>query len=79
MGRIAVLKVASALISTGSGCFSLIVTVSGALTATLSIDVSRKLKMPFFGLAARSIDHLTSSAVIGVPSANLTPCRSVIV
>jgi hypothetical protein len=73
------LKVASALISTGSGCFSLMVMVSGALTVTLSTDASRKPQMPFLGLAARSSDHFTSSAVIGVLSANLTPWRSVIV
>ncbi len=33
--------------------------------------------MPSLGLAARSSDHFTSSAVIGEPSENLMPSRSV--
>ena len=36
-----------------------------------------KFQMPFFGSRARSSDHFTSSAVIGVPSENLMPSRRV--
>ena len=41
------------------------------------MDSSVKFQMPLSGLRARSSDHLASSAVMGLPSANLMPSRSV--
>ena len=75
-GRIAVLKVASAGRIDGSGCFNVTVIVSPA-AVTLSIDSTSEAHGPESGSVARSSDQVTSSAVRGEPSENLTPERNV--
>ena len=71
------LKMASAGMIAGSGCFSLRTTCRGPRSSTWSIEPISKFQMPFFGSRARSSDHFTSSAVIGEPSENFTPSRRV--
>ena len=70
------LKTLSAERIVGSGCFSFSSIVCGSVAATVSTEARRKFQMPLSGFLARSSDQTTSSAVIGVPSENLTPSRS---
>ena len=77
LGRIAVLKMASAGMMVGSGCLSFSTIVSGPRSRPNRSSAIRPFQMPFSGLRARSSDHLTSSAVMSEPSANLTPSRRV--
>ena len=70
------LKVARAAGRVGSVCLSVRVTRL-PLPATLATDSSRPFQAPLSGLRARSRLNFTSAAVIGLPSANLTPFLSV--
>ena len=76
-GRIAVLKTVSAARIAGSVFLSLRMTVLSPSVVTSWIEATRKPQMPFFGSAARFSDHCTSAGVIGDPSENLMPSRSV--
>ena len=75
-GMIAVLNTLSAGRIVGSGYLSLISIVCASGAVTVSIDATMKFQMPLSGFLARFSDQITSSAVIGVPSENLTPSRS---
>ena len=77
LGMMALLNTLRPGMMAGSGCFSVSTTVFGSLMSTDPIDSSMKFQIPSFGSRARSSDHFTSSAVMGDPSENLVPSRSV--
>jgi len=74
-----VLNVASTGSNVGSGCFSLSTMVAGPAISTVETEPSSEFQAPCVGSRARSNDHCTSFAVIGMPSENLIPSRSVMV
>ena len=75
-GMIALLNVASAAVSVGSGFLSFSVTVL-PLPSIESMEASDEFHAPALGSRARSSDHFTSCAVIAAPSENFTPSRRV--